>query len=252
MHKKPNSYEAKSFIDSKFEELLNSNDCEYVANNLGDFFKNLKPNISSLVFAGCIDNIIPDKDKKFYYDILSDPIKLQQTIELCSSYSNTMKTLSGSEFQKKVCIVLNSLFKKNCLSLKAVLKGEFKKLLNKLLKGKTESEYLKPDIDIVVYNESKVKEDSIECVISVKTTGRDRITQTLNTKKYINELGSELPVYYVTSGWDDDLNNENSVNRNRVQTLDGTFVTSENTKEYGTIKKLSSIVDVFKKRGWGC
>ena len=249
--KKTNSYKSKVFVDREFENFMNSNDPEYVADNMGDFLGELKHTSAHLVCEGCIENKIPDEYKDSFYGLISDPVKFKLFYDLSISMSNTMKASSGTGFQTKVCKVLNCLFEKNCLDLRAETNGEFKNLLNEILKKKEKLKDLSPDIDIVVYNKGSVKVDSIKCIISVKTTARDRILQTLNSKNEIDTYGIKIPMFFVTSGWDNDLNNERCINRERVQNLDGTFVTSENTKEYGNIKKLSTIIEVFKERGWG-
>jgi hypothetical protein len=245
---KANSEGGKIIIQERFKSLKESKGTKEIADNLGEFLIGIKPEVSISVIKGCIDKHVPLDKREIFNQLLSNPELLEIFNKVNVSYSNTMKPLAGGQFAELVCSTLNDMFVEADLNLRCSTSGKYKKIITDLLNKKSESKYNKPDIDIVLYDSSKFDESAILGIISCKTTLAERVGQTINWKDYLTEsLGSTLPVYLVTSGWGEELNNPNNINRERVQALSGVFVTSENTIEYGNIKKLSSALEEFKK-----
>ncbi len=246
--KKTNSSGGKLIIQRKFQELKRNESPERIADNIGNFLIDIKEEVAKSVIKSCIDKHVPDNQREIFNQILSNPECLEILNIVSVSYSNTMKPLAGQQFAELVCDILNGMFLKDNLNLRCSTSGKYKKIITKLLNKKAKSKYNKPDIDIVLYDITREDESAILAIISSKTTLAERVGQTINWKDYLTEsLGSSIPVYLVTTGWNEELNNPNNINRERVQALSGVFVTSEKTIEYGNIKKLSSAIEEFKK-----
>ena len=110
--------------------------------------------------------------------------------------------------------------------------------------GKNDTNDVKPDIDVVVYD---TKSDKILAVISCKTTFRERLMQTISWKNYFlssNDKDIKKIKVFVVTAWE---TLEDNTVRKRTSVLDGVYVTNKNVKVGGNIKKFDSIYEDIKK-----
>jgi hypothetical protein len=245
-----NSKSGKKILDYKFEIASQTNSPRVLADTLGKMLKDSKSEVSKEVMSACIDKHVKNESiREIFKTLISSAEGLDSLINTSVSYANTMRPLAGNTFAEWVCKTLNLMFQEQNLTIRCETKGKYKKLINYKLKTHVKSgKFQKPDIDIVVFDSIKNDITSILGIISCKTTLAERVGQTLNWKDYLTEiLGTNIPEYLVTTGWGDELNNKNKITRERVQSLSGVFVTSDDTIEYGNIKKLSSAPEEFEK-----
>jgi hypothetical protein len=169
-------------------------------------------------------------------------ITFEDMRNLSASITNSLRSLAGNRFTSWVCILLNNYFTKYKIPIIAVTLGKEKNNLAKKLVTKNKdgtSTDFKPDIDILIYRKTDLKD---LLIISCKSTTRERVTQTIRWKENMAQLSPELrdlKIFLVT-GWQD----YKSVTLiNRVSILDGVYSTHKDIKEVGNIKHFNKIYE---------
>lgn len=215
-----------------------------VGNRLGDVLRELEVEAAKLVVPRSVQKHALPENLLKWADLIADEEMLLDLRRVSTSIANTMRPLAGNKFAEWISKVLDLAFTQQDIPIYCVTKGEIKKALTQRLvvtstDGNQRQDY-KPDVDIVAVNKCT---DSPLAILSAKTTLAERVMQTIVWKRYKDErLPEELRnirVYLVTA-WE--VFQAGSVNRDRVQELDGTYVCNTRAACYGNIKPFSSII----------
>ncbi len=216
-----------------------------VGNRLGDVLRELEVEAAKLVVPRSVRKHALPENLLRWDDFLKDEEMLLDLRKVSTSIANTMRPLAGNKFAEWITKVLNIAFTQQDLPLYCVTKGKIKQELTRRLvvtsmDGSQTQDY-KPDIDIVAINSNT---DLPLAILSAKTTLAERVMQTINWKRYKDQL---LPAdlryirVYLVTAWE--VFPAGSVNRDRVQELDGTYVCNTQATYHGNIKPFSSIIE---------
>ncbi len=240
----------KFFSDQLKKALTVYNYPLIVGNKLAQILKDSEVEAVKMVIPRAIRRWASPKTVTKWQEIIKDDQMLTELREIGKSIANTLRPLSGNTFTQWVCQVLNLTFKNKKLPIECVTSGSIKKQLTKdlVLKagiaGVGTRDY-KPDIDIIVLKITGTTKKPV-AIISAKTTLAERVMQTINWHRYLEQLPSNLRnlKLYLVTAWD---TFESGTNRERVQELDGVYVCNETVKEYGNIKLFSKIINDLVK-----
>jgi len=218
-----------------------------VGNRLGDVLRGAEVEVANLVVPRSVRKWASLENLSRWEDLLKDENMLLDLRTISTSIANTMRPLAGNKFAMWITEVLNIAFNQHNLSLHCLTKGKIKSDLAKRLivtpiDGNTKRDY-KPDIDIIVVNNTT---DKPIAILSAKTTLAERVMQTINWKRYKDQLPQDLRdlKLYLVTAWE--TFPAGKVNRERVQELDGTYVCNTRAELYGNIKLFESIIDDLK------
>ena len=236
----------RQLFEAKLEQALQTyNSPLEVGNRLGDVLRELEVEAAKLVVPRSVWKQASPENLLRWEDLLKDEEMLLDLRKVSTSIANTMRPLAGNKFAEWIAKVLNIAFTQLDIPLYCITKGRIKQELTQRLvvtsiDGSQKQDY-KPDIDIVVVNS---KTDSPLAILSAKTTLAERVMQTINWKRYKDQLLTTdlryIRVYLITA-WE--VFPAGSVNRDRVQELDGTYVCNTQATFYGNIKPFSSIIE---------
>ncbi|HGE73090.1 TPA: hypothetical protein ENX78_19810 [Candidatus Poribacteria bacterium] len=237
----------KHFFNDQLEKALNKyHDPLVVGNKLSELLKSCEIEAVNLVTPRAVEKWASPETVDKWKNIIKDRQMLFELREIGKSIANTLRPLAGNTFTQWVCHVLNLTFKNKKLPLECVTSGSIKKELTKSLVLKIDATRFemrdyKPDIDIIILKISDKGKKPI-AIISAKTTLAERVMQTINWHRYLEQLPNSLQniKLYLVTAWD---TFESGTNRYRVQELDGVYVCNEAVKEYGKIKLFSRIID---------
>lgn len=216
-----------------------------VGNRLGDVLRELEVEAAKLVVRRSVQKHASPENLLKWANLMADEEMLLDLRKVSTSIANTMRPLAGNKFAAWIAKVLNLAFTQQSIPLLCVTKGGIKQALTQRLvvtstDGNQRQDY-KPDIDIVAVNKHT---DSPLAILSAKTTLAERIMQTIVWKRYkdrrLPEELRNIRVYLVTA-WEDFRTG--TVNRDRVQELDGTYVCNTQAAYYGNIKPFSSLIE---------
>ncbi len=240
--------EIESLFERKFREGISKYNPLEFGNLLFQTFKDTEIEAVKLVVPRSIRKWASKEREGKWQEIIKDDAMLLDVRKVGVSIANTLRPLAGNKFALYVAQLLNLAFTENNLPLVCESRGKEKRQLadQLMLKDKGETKEFKPDIDIVVFKTMKNHKRPV-AIISAKTTLAERIMQTINWKRYINqhpEKSKEIKLYLVTL-WE--TFNAGEVNRERVQELDGVFVCNKKVSEYGKIKHFSKIINELKQ-----
>ena len=233
-------------FEAKLEQALQTYDSPLeVGNRLGDVLRELEVEAAKLVVPRSVRRHALPENLLRWDDLLKDEDMLLDLRKVSTSIANTMRPLAGNKFAEWITKVLNIVFTQQDIPLYCVTKGKIKQELTRRLvvppiDGSQKQDY-KPDVDIVVVNNAT---DSPLAILSAKTTLAERVMQTINWKRYKDQLLPadirNIKIYLVTA-WE--VFPAGSVNSDRVQELDGTYVCNTQANFYGNIKPFSSIIE---------
>ena len=236
----------RQLFDVKLKQALQTYESPLeVGNRLGDVLRELEVETAKLVVLRSVQKHTSPENLSRWEDLLKDEEMLLDLRKVSTSIANTMRPLAGNKFAEWIATVLNLAFTQQGIPLYCVTKGRIKQALTQRLvvtstDGNQRQDY-KPDIDIVAVNKST---HSPLAILSAKTTLAERVMQTIVWKRYrdrrLPEELRNIRVYLVTA-WEDFRTG--TVNRDRVQELDATYVCNTQATLYGNIKPFSSIVE---------
>lgn len=242
--------EIETLFEGKFRERISKYNPLEFGNLLFQTFKDTEIEAVKLVVPRSIRKWASKETGSKWQEIIKDEAMLLDVRKIGVSIANTLRPLAGNKFALYVDVaqLLNLAFTENNLPLVCESQGKEKRQLadQLMLKDGGETKDFKPDIDIVVFKTMKSQKRPV-AIISAKTTLAERIMQTINWKRYINqhpEKSKEIKLYLVTL-WETFSPGE--VNRERVQELDGVFVCNKNVSEYGKIKHFSKIINELEQ-----
>lgn len=218
-----------------------------VGNRLGDVLKGVELEAVRLVVPRAVRKWASKKSLPQWEEILKDETMLLELRAISTSVANTMRPLAGNTFAQWVTDVLNKTFEQQGLPLRCVTKGKVKSELSKRLivrsatGGRTMD--FKPDIDIVALHSET---DVALAILSAKTTLAERVMQTINWKRYKDQLPRDVHNVrlYLVTAWE--TFPAGDINRERVQELDGVYVCNTQAQPYGNIKPFAAIVEDLK------
>lgn len=236
----------RQLFEAKLEQALQTYGSPLeVGNRLGDVLRELEVEAAKLVVPRSVGKHALPENLLRWADLLTDEEMLLDLRKVSTSIANTMRPLAGNKFAEWITKVLNLAFTQQDIPLYCVTKGKIKQELTRRLvvppiDGSQKQDY-KPDIDIVAVHRNT---DSPLAILSAKTTLAERVMQTINWKRYKDQI---LPAdlhhirIYLVTAWE--VFPAGSVNRDRVQELDGTYVCNTQATYYGNIKPFSSIIE---------
>ncbi len=243
----------KKQIKELFAAKLNEAHAQYgdaldVGNRLGEILRSVERDAVRLVVPRAARKWASPENRELWEEIIRDEQKLFELRAIGVSIANTLRPLAGNTFAEWIAVVLNECFSVRRLSLGAITKGELKKRLSNRMVVKIGDQAsatdLKPDIDIVVID---TVSDRPIAILSAKTTLAERIMQTINWKRYRDQLPEDvraLPIYLVTA-WE--TFEGSSANRNRAQELDGVYVCNTEANFEGVIKPFSQLAEDLQR-----
>ena len=217
-----------------------------IGGNLGKALEDNLPKILPVVLERSAKWWInPDANTKITKLIKDGKLTNEELHSFAKSLVNTLRPLAGGTFEKLICDSLNQTFEIKKSALCAETKGKHRQIIiEKLANIQHDTNDVKPDIDVVVYD---TKSDKILAVISCKTTFRERLMQTISWKNYFlssNDKDIKKIKVFVVTAWE---TLEDNTVRKRTSVLDGVYVTNKNVKVGGNIKKFDSIYEDIKK-----
>lgn len=234
-----------SLFSQKLQEAIdNYGDPLEVGNRLGEVLRSVELEAVKLVVPRAVRKWASKENMPQWEAVLQDATMLLELRAISTSISNTLRPLAGNTFAQWVSGVLNSTFEQRNIPLNCVTSGKFKKKLTQrlIVHGAASERAMdyKPDIDIVVLHKPEMKPLAI---LSAKTTLAERVMQTINWKRYKDQLPEDVRGVrlYLVTAWE--TFPEGNINRERVQELDGVYVCNTQTQPYGNIKPFSTIVD---------
>lgn len=218
--------------------------------HLGEILKGSEDRVVDLVVLRSAKKYTSGKFGEKLAKLLEEnPEGRGQLREVGVSIANTLRPLAGNRFTRLVRDQVEAPLKAEGIGV--ATKGRIRKELNDAIDEATENAdasegaQLKPDLDIVCYDEDKQK---AFLVISCKTTFAERLLQTVSWNAYIKALskkGLNIRIFIATA-WED---LDNPTQRKRARVLDGAYVANTVVTEDDKVKKLSSIVaDIIKAR----
>jgi len=234
---------AELFSRKLQEALSQCNNPLEVGNRLGDVLKGVELEAVKLVVPRAVRKWASKENLPQWEKILKDETMLSELRAISTSVANTLRPLAGNTFAQWVMDVLNATFQQQGLPLRCVTKGKVKSELSKRLVvhsatgGRTMD--FKPDIDIVALHSET---DVPLAILSAKTTLAERVMQTINWKRYKDQLPQDVRNVrlYLVTAWE--TFPAGDVNRERVQELDGVYVCNTQAQPYGNIKPFAEIV----------
>jgi predicted house-cleaning noncanonical NTP pyrophosphatase (MazG superfamily) len=237
----------RDYFDDKINEYL-ENSVNYIeaGNNLAQLLKSSEEDIVRIITPRAVKKWASDETLPLWEEFLKNERMILELREIGKSIANSMRPLAGNNFAMWVAKILNKAFQSEKLSLLAVTSGEVKQKLNRFFDNysKQENQSFKPDIDIVVANLSNNSKPIV--IISAKTTLAERVMQTISWHNYLKTMPQEIHdiKLFLVTAWE--KFDKDSVNRNRVQQLDGVYVCNTDVIEFGNNKLFSKIIDDFK------
>jgi hypothetical protein len=233
------------YFDEKINNELNSKNVLQVGDNLGQLLKDSEEDIVKIITPRAVKKWASPETLPLWEKFLKNEQMILELREIGKSIANSMRPLAGNNFAIWVTKVLNKAFEIEKLPITASTTGEAKKALNKAIDEFSKSnKSFKPDIDIVVVKSEKIE---VIAIISAKTTLAERVMQTISWSNYLQTLPKDIQKIklFLVTAWE--VFDKESVNKERVQQLDGVYVCSPDVKEYGNIKKFSKIIDDLKE-----
>ncbi len=219
-----------------------------VGNHLGEILRSVELDAVRLVVPRAARKWASAENRDLWEEILRDEQKLIELRVIGTSVANTLRPLAGNTFAQWVADVLNTIFQQRGLPLICFTSGEVKQRLAIALVVRASAEGqeidYKPDLDIVIVDTRSNKPIAI---LSAKTTLAERVMQTINWKRFRDQLPGEIRsirIFLVTA-WE--TFGSESANRNRVQELDGVYVCNTEANWYGNIKPFSALVEDLER-----
>ncbi len=233
----------KRQIKELFATKLNAAYAEYgspleVGNHLGEILRSVELEAVRLVVPRAARKWASPENRELWEEIIRDEQKLFELRVIGTSVANTLRPLAGNTFAEWVMQVLNVSLEEREIPVRCITKGPIKHALGKRLIVQ-DLDY-KPDIDIVVV---QVPSEQPVAIISVKTTLAERVMQTINWRRFKEQLPQDvrsIKLYLVTA-WE--TYGAGNANRTRVQELDGVYVCNPNANLYGVIKPFSALIE---------
>lgn len=162
-------------------------------------------------------NQIKEKVKKGY---ISDMEKNRPGINAMQSW----RSKSGDFLEYFVEGWLHSKFKDHNIDLKVERENGVPKKAKEQIKMNFSGKNKYPDMDIVVFEEGAQFGAKPVCIISCKTSSRERVSQTLFWKLAMEKKEINIPFFYVTSDPDNELNKGRKWRPILEEVMDGIFM----------------------------
>jgi BsaWI restriction endonuclease type 2 len=246
--------EFKKDVEKVFGDTLNEGIRKFGQGNLLDHLGEILKGSEDKV----VDLVVPRSVKKFATGKFAESLTRSleenpgapgQLRDIGVSIANTLRPLAGNRFTRLVRDQIEAPLKAD--GIRVATKGKIRKELNDAIDeagegaDAAEGAQLKPDLDIVCYDEDRQK---AFLIISCKTTFAERLLQTVSWNTYIKALakkGLDIKIFIVTA-WED---LDNPTQRKRARVLDGAYVANTVVKEDDKVKRLSRIVaDIIDAR----
>jgi hypothetical protein len=236
----------RSYFDNKINEHLeNSINYIEVGNNLAHILKSSEEDIVKIITPRAVKKWASVETLPLWEEFLKNERMILELREIGKSIANSIRPLAGNNFASWVTKILNKTFHKENLPLSAITSGRIKQNLNKTFDSYSKkNQSFKPDIDIIVADLSKNSKPVV--IISAKTTLAERVMQTISWHNFLKTMPEEIQNIrlFLVTAWE--IFDKHSVNRDRVQQLDGVYVCNPKVQEVGNIKLFSKIIDDLK------
>ncbi|MCX8069631.1 MAG: BsaWI family type II restriction enzyme [Thermodesulfovibrionales bacterium] len=238
----------RNFFDNKINEHLEKTD-KYleVGNNLAQILKSSEEDVVKIITPRAVKKWASPDTLQIWEGFLKNEKIALELREIGKSIANSLRPLAGNYFTLWITKILNIAFQNEHIPLIAVTSGDVIKNLNRLFdkSNKIKKQGFKPDIDIVVADLRKNLKPLV--IISAKTTLAERVMQTISWYNYLQTLLKEIKgiKLFLVTAWE--TFDKNSVNRERVQQLDGVYVCNPQVQEYEKIKIFSKIIKDLKE-----
>lgn len=232
----------KLFATKLNEAFAYYGDPDVVGNHLGEILKNVEADAVRLVVPRAAQKWASPENRELWEDIVRDEQKLFELRVIGTSVANTLRPLAGNTFAEWVTQVLNVSLEEREIPIRCITKGTIKQELGKRLI--VQGLDYKPDIDIVAV---RVPSGQPLAIISAKTTLAERVMQTINWRRFKEQLPQDvrsIQLYLVTA-WE--MYSEGNANRTRVQELDGVYVCNPSAILYGVIKPFAALIEDLQR-----
>lgn len=213
-----------------------------VGNHLGEILRGAEIEVVKLVVPRAARKWASPENLSLWEEMIDDDKKLLELRVIGTSIANTLRPLAGNTFAQWVATILNTVFDERGLPLQCVTKGKHKRELAKrlVIQGVLGTQDYKPDLDLIILN---VQTQKPIAIISAKTTPAERVMQTINWKRFKEQLPEDVRSmqWFLVTAWK--TFDEGSANRQRVQELDGVYVCNANANFSGNIKPFATLIN---------